>query len=352
MDTTDVVTDASANELALGYVNKVDQFFSYSFDGGQTSTPVSKELSGQSLADPEPYDGQLWGANFKNNSLFNGAPSKDDVFQGDVGDCYFLSRLSAMAKANPDSIRKMVVDLGEGTYAVRFYRNGQAEYVRVDADFYTTSPYGTTLTYAKLGQGGSIWAPVIEKAYAFWRTKQGDYPSINGGNGGLNKAHVSEELLGVLNPTITINSPVTPQEVSEWRKAGSPDGPVKDKIQAIIDWYNAGEPAGTMKNTIMTAVTDWLNAVKQALDDHKAVTVGHKSGVHNNMAIDFTTFRRGQHITTVDAVLTDANGNPIGIRLRDQYGQTNGNGYSKGYVDITDFTRIYFILGSAAAMNV
>src|SRR5262249_13538715 len=104
--------------------------------------------------------GQLWGANFKSNPLFaSSGPTKDDIFQGGVGDCYFMSALSAIAKAKPEYIKNMVVDLGDGTYAVRFYRNGQPNYVRVDADLWTVSPGGSP-TYAKLGQENCLWVPV------------------------------------------------------------------------------------------------------------------------------------------------------------------------------------------------
>ncbi|MCA9189324.1 MAG: hypothetical protein KDA99_27055, partial [Planctomycetales bacterium] len=328
MDKTDVLQDASSNELSLGYIHKVDQFFAFSYNGGSLSTPVSKELYGQSLADPLPMDSGLSLKNFKNNPLFNGSPKINDVFQGSTGDCYFLSRLAAMAKANPDSIRKMVTDLGDGTYAVRFYRNGVPEYVRVDADLWVENG---TPKYAKLGQGGALWAPIIEKAYAFWRTKLGNYGSINGGNGGWQ--HSSQELLGgAVNDAIKINDGITAQQV--------------------INWVAMGSPNGSFKDLLVNSVLGWLNDVKNALNAKKAVVVGHKSGVHNDMSIVEDNFRRGQHITTVDKVLTDSSGNPIGIRLRDQYGQTNNNGYSNGYVDITDFTRIHFILGSAGVMTV
>ena len=121
MDTTDTITDASANENSLKYIHKVNQFYSYSYDGGDTSTPVSKELAGQSLADPEAEDGILWSNDFSGNPLFsNSGPTADDIFQGGTGDCYFMARLSAIADKNPEIIKKMVVDLGDGTYAVRF----------------------------------------------------------------------------------------------------------------------------------------------------------------------------------------------------------------------------------------
>ena len=330
MDKTDVLTDASANEISLRYIHKVDQFFAYSFDGGETSTPVSKELEGQPLAEPEAHEGQLWGANFKSNPLFaSGGPTKDDIFQGAVGDCYFMSRLQAMAKVNPESVRKMVVDLGDGTYAVRFFRFGVAEYVRVDADFYTQTPGGMVLTYAKLGQEGSIWVPIVEKAYAFWRKMQGTYASIAGGNGGFQG--VAEDV-GMAAIAIVKGEPVTSQQV--------------------VDWFNNGSPAGTTAQKVKTAAVDWLKAVKSQLAAGKAVIIGAKAGISNNTDLSLDdpetdanegTYRRGQHVYMVDSVTSDANGNPISITLRDPYGS---------YRTITDMTRIYFCLGAGTAETV
>jgi hypothetical protein len=72
---------------------------------------------------------------FRNNRLFAPAgPAETDVNQGSVGDCYFVATLSATARANPNRIRQMAVDLGDGTCAVQFFRNNQAHFVRVDGD--------------------------------------------------------------------------------------------------------------------------------------------------------------------------------------------------------------------------
>ena len=76
-----------------------------------------------------------------------------------------------------------MTELGDGTYAVRFYRNGQAVYYRVDADLITTDSTDTALRYAGFGHDGSIWVSVIEKAYAFYRRDDGSHTStVNDSN--------------------------------------------------------------------------------------------------------------------------------------------------------------------------
>jgi hypothetical protein len=326
MDTTDVLTDGSYSENQLGYIHSVDEFFAISYSGGITSTPVSKELNGQDLADPLPnfeHDG-LTLKNFQTNPLFaSSGPSKDDIFQGSVGDCYFMATLSAIADENPGYIRNMVVDLGDGTYAVRFYRNGSPEYVRVDADLWVEN--GTTPKYADLGQEDSIWVPIVEKAYAFFRKEKGTYPSIASGNGTV------YEHLNVTKGVYEIEDGVTAQQV--------------------INWFNSGSPSGSLKTKITTGVVDLLNWMDAQIASGKGVITGARSGISNMTALQLddpdteaneSTYRRGQHVYHVDEILRDANNNPTGVVLRDPYGS---------YRTITDFTRIYFCIGGAVAIG-
>jgi hypothetical protein len=333
MDPTDAMTDTSAGELTYRYVHKVSQFEGYSFDGGDTSTPVDKELDGPNLADPEPEAGILWSHDFSDKPLFaSTGPNADDVFQGSTGDCYFVARLSAIADANPEVIRKMVVDLGDGTYAVRFYRNGQPEYVRVDADLYW-DPVSGKPTYAKLGRQESIWVPIIEKAYAFWRFQEGSYESIAGGNGTTN------EDLGLTQKVKELAEPVSPQQV--------------------INWVAAGKPDGWTKLYIQTAVRSFLNWVKAERLAGNAIVVGARSSLSNtiNLQLDDpttdaneSTWRRGQHVFMVDRVLTDASGTPTGLVVRNPYGTQGPN--HDGYITITDFSRIYFCISRAVSTQV
>lgn len=46
--------------------------------------------------------------------------SINDIDQGNIGDCYFLGSLAAVARHDPQRIKDMVVDHGDGTYTVTF----------------------------------------------------------------------------------------------------------------------------------------------------------------------------------------------------------------------------------------
>jgi hypothetical protein len=144
----------------------------------ETDGPITaNDLVGQNFADPTTtYTYRSFAA----NPLFSDAgPIADDITQGNVGDCYYLASLAAIADTDPSRIRQSVVDLGDGTFAVQFVRGGSKVYVRVDADLpaWNTS----SLVYAKLGKQGSLWVPIMEKAYAYFRTANVTYASLESG---------------------------------------------------------------------------------------------------------------------------------------------------------------------------
>jgi hypothetical protein len=182
------VTDASADEVGAGAVHKVTAFsrFSTMRRGIVRSNRIGIDLNGEDLADPGVEDATAAYRNFSNKPLFSSAgPSADDVQQGYVGDCWFLSTLAAMARTNPESIRQAVVELGDGTYGVRFETAyGATAFVRVDGDLPAAAWGG--MQYAALGKDDSVWVAIMEKAYAcFANSRDGDllanYSDLEGG---------------------------------------------------------------------------------------------------------------------------------------------------------------------------
>ena len=144
-------------------------------------------------------------------SLFPNTPSHNDEFQGELGDCYFISSLGTIADSNPAAIEDMFINNGDGTYTVRFYGGsygtfynsngtvsdgftsgaGTADYVTVNCALPTYS--NGVFVYADYGFNASsptnsLWIPLAEKAYAEWnatgnagRDGQNVYASIEGG---------------------------------------------------------------------------------------------------------------------------------------------------------------------------
>jgi len=116
-------------------------------------------------------------------SLFVNGPSYDDIDQGYyVNDCYFLAALGEVAKQSPADIYNMFIDNGDGTWSVRFFHNGVANYVTVNGELPVLG-YGTSGTAYGAGFGTStdaygeifandysnsnneLWVALAEKAY-------------------------------------------------------------------------------------------------------------------------------------------------------------------------------------------
>lgn len=98
--------------------------------------------------------------------------------QGNLGDCYFLSSIAALAEV-PDRIRKMFgkTDINpNGFYMVHVNLNGICREVIVDDYFPVTEPLSTPI-FAK-PKDNEIWVMVLEKV---WAKLRGSYHNISEG---------------------------------------------------------------------------------------------------------------------------------------------------------------------------
>lgn len=179
---TEKIYDADAAELANS-IHRVNAFETSRFiTGTQRTEAVSLTPAGQRFRDPDVNNKAFVYKRFDNRPLFGtNGPTADDVRQGQVGDCYFLSALAGTADVSPDAIRNMMTDLGDGTFAVRFKSGTTSKFYRVDNDLAVFNKNSTAPAYAAFGQGGSMWVAVAEKAYAYARRAQGTYASLEGG---------------------------------------------------------------------------------------------------------------------------------------------------------------------------
>ncbi len=93
-------------------------------------------------------------------------PQYTDVYQGGLGDCYYLSSLANVAKATPAAITSMFIVNGDGTYTVRLYANGKADYVTVNTQLPVDS--SGRFVFASMGDLASnksnvLWVALAEK---------------------------------------------------------------------------------------------------------------------------------------------------------------------------------------------
>ncbi len=217
-------------------------------DGGearnasQRRLPDNRQVSTGEYAPEEsarpplnPYEG---GATDRDDSapLFDERGANyDDVQQGELGDCYLMSALSAVAQMDPARIRRMIAPLGDGRYSVTFWvacnENGILTYnphqeivtneVPVVNSFSRTPQFGGTprADASRPGQR-ELWVSLVERAYAQWR---GGYQAA--GNGG-DAAIALEEVTGTRSRTFDPRSEDPAMIIAEVERALRDGAPV------------------------------------------------------------------------------------------------------------------------------
>ena len=157
---------------------------------GSNATQMENLIGKWFLGTDRPVASRAY--SYVSGSLFQNGLSADDVYQGQVGDCYYVATLASIAQEKPDYIQNMFTDNGDNTFTVRFYNNGVADYVTVDRYLPTSGNYAF---YADWGGGSStstsneLWVALVEKAYAQlaesgWSrssTSTNSYAAISGG---------------------------------------------------------------------------------------------------------------------------------------------------------------------------
>jgi hypothetical protein len=220
-------------------------------------------------------------------ALFPHTPSHADEYQGELGDCYFISSLGTLADSNPAAVENMIINNGDGTYTVRFYTGTYgtiynagdgsisagfsnnlitADYVTVDG-MLPVGP-GGTLVYADYGASATnaknaLWIPLAEKAYAQWnqtgnegRDDTNAYASIQGGWMATVDAQVlgynaTDYILGNTGEQTAIQALAAHEAVTigtgTWSGGGTQNGLYQCHAYAIIG-YNAAGDAFTLYN--------------------------------------------------------------------------------------------------------
>ncbi|HEX4589289.1 MAG TPA: C2 family cysteine protease, partial [Gemmataceae bacterium] len=205
------------------------------------------------------------GTNYRlvSGSLFVNGPSYGDIIQGQVGDCYFVAALAGVVKFSPSIIQQMATDNGDGTFTIRFYHAGVADYVTVDRALPTTSD--GRAEYAGFGgsytsSGNELWVALIEKAYA-QVTEEGwtghaaanSYAAIDGGYSDLAIQHLTGSAAGwkwssgaSANDLIALVATGRPAALAS-RQSGSGNGVIDSHGYALVG-YSAATGRFTLYN--------------------------------------------------------------------------------------------------------
>lgn len=100
----------------------------------------------------------------------------DQVRQGGLGDCWLLASMASLADQNPDLIREMITDNGDGTYTVKLWVDGKRQDFTVDGDFLVGDD-GMPVYAGGSQQPNVLWPMILEKAAA---QAKGGYEEISG----------------------------------------------------------------------------------------------------------------------------------------------------------------------------
>ena len=136
--------------------------------------------------DVEGWENFKWGRaeeifGSKDYQVFHDGIKDDDIIQGALGDCYFLSAIAALCKF-PKLIEKLFYikeKTEEHCYGVYFNINGVWELVLVDDYVPYTGRYAKKFAFSS-ANGNELWVVLAEKA---WAKINGSYAKV--GCGGL-----------------------------------------------------------------------------------------------------------------------------------------------------------------------
>lgn len=110
-------------------------------------------------------------------TVFEDDIDPNDIKQGQLGDCWFLSALSSLAE-RPGLVRRLFVTQehnDKGVYKIKIFKNG--EIVTVTIDDYIPCRYNGGPMFSR-GTANELWVMLIEKAYA---KLHGSYQALSAG---------------------------------------------------------------------------------------------------------------------------------------------------------------------------
>lgn len=218
---------------------------------------------------PNPGSGITYQA--VNGSLFQNGVSHQDVVQGNVGNCYLMASVAAIARQSPSTIQDMFIDNGDGTFTVRFYKSGPAsaeakrpsnspfikdmhvEYVTVDRFLPTNGSYRMYAGWGGTQPGGNslddgnneLWVALLEKAYAQANQSGGitlfgghSYSAIQGGSPSTSLRHL-------LGSTSMLRTPFNDSNVNEMMTRFDQGGAI---VLSTSTGFNQLAPTGVVAN--------------------------------------------------------------------------------------------------------
>jgi hypothetical protein len=147
-----------------------------------------------SITGSEDYDVDSWkrpkemldskGKKIDNPQIINNGFGVNDIGQGGLGDCWFLSAMSVVAFTRPDLLKKLfhpksIEYSDKGIYVIRFFKGGRNRITYID-DFFPVKRDGRSVFCQVFSENGSteLWPIMLEKAFA---KIHNSYEALDGG---------------------------------------------------------------------------------------------------------------------------------------------------------------------------
>ena len=158
----------------------------------------------------------------------SGAPNYLDVNQGENGDCYMLAALGETALQNSTAIQNMISSNGNGTYSIRFFVGGKADYVTVNEQLpvFSNSSYQWANGARQIFANGAAdnWVALVEKGFAELNAQPGalvgngagagnSYTKTAGGWGSIMQDITGQSVVDY-SPTVGMSAAATSQMAS------------------------------------------------------------------------------------------------------------------------------------------
>jgi Calpain family cysteine protease/Bacterial pre-peptidase C-terminal domain len=193
-------------------------------------------------------------------SLFQNGINYQDIKQGQVNDCFFLTGLATTAINSVKTIENMFIDNSDNTFTVKFWRNQVADYVTVDK--YLPTDSSGNLVYASKGRNyndssNELWIALAEKAYAQLNESGGIYQDNTNSYSGIgNGGYIADALQHITGSKVLMNVPLNLDKIINATKLGESIGfgskskPIADNIVATHAYALVNYNSSTQKFTL------------------------------------------------------------------------------------------------------
>lgn len=227
----------------------------------------------------------------------SGNVSGSQVDQGSLGDCWFLASLAALADKDPEAIRRMVHDDGDGNYTVTLFVDGRWQAIHVDNTMLIDENGRPRFAGDGDHNDKALWPMLVEKAAI--RTYGGDYVAMNAGTGAMSMtlftgnpaatdlitpnipwdadaiakyAEASQRADVIMTANSNVSADADPFEIDVTRLSGATIQGNAVQISGTADFYNnhVYQVASVAANGDVTLVNPHNgNGVKDGVDDDR-----------------------------------------------------------------------------------